>query len=380
MMLFLMCMLFAMILGILFYHWLKKPQYQSPGGDDLALYISHAHYENKTFYNLTHHPSQEDRSEPFTTLLQFFLHRNSQAIPLLPVPSHKTNLHQLDRCQNLVIWMGHSTCFIQLDGLRFLIDPVFSDNASPVPKTNRAFAGSNIYQVEDIPVLDYLLITHDHWDHLDYPTVKALHPKVRHVVTAMGIGSYLRQWGYKKEQIHECDWYQTIQTGQGLAIIFLPSHHFSGRLIRENRTLWGSFALLGSQKIYLSGDSGYSSHFDEIGQQYGPFDIAVLECGQYDQSWPDIHMFPEQTAQAAVDLQAKVVIPQHNSKFKLANHDWNEPLDRIVAASDGKPYCLLTPMIGQTVDTCLKQQYFHRWWHEASPVNVQATCPGEHSR
>lgn len=373
--LFLMCMLFAMVIGIFIYFCLKKPQYHSPGLDDLTSQISFARYENQAFANLTDHPSPDDRSEPFTTLLQFFLHRNSQAVPTRPIPSYKTDLHQLDRWQNVVIWMGHSTCYVQLDGLRFLIDPVFSENASPVPKTNMAFAGSNIYQAEDIPVLDYLLITHDHWDHLDYPTVKALCPNVRQVVTAMGIGSYLRQWGYKKEHIQECDWHQTIQTDQGLRIVFLPSHHFSGRLLRENRTLWGSFALIGSQRIYLSGDSGYSSHFEAIGQQFGPFDMAVLECGQYDQSWPDIHMFPEQTAQAAVDLQAKVIIPQHNSKFKLANHDWADPLERIVAASHDKPYRLLTPMIGQTVDTtCSQQQYFHRWWNEASPVSVQAPC------
>ncbi len=309
-------------------------------------------------------PAQpRSQSGLFRTLYKFLFEEIPGAVPAEPLPSVKTDLTSLDRNDNLVVWMGHSSYYIQLDGKRILSDPVFSSYASPVPGTNVAFKGSNIYTADDIPELDFLLISHDHWDHLDYPTIKGLENKVKQVVAPLGVGSYFTQWGWPKEKVFEGEWGSVFDDNNGMQVHILPSRHFSGRLLDRNRTLWASFALITPQhRYYLSGDTGYGEHFRNIGEALGPFDLAVLECGQYNVQWANIHMMPEQTAQAGVDLQAKAVMAAHNSKFKLAYHPWKEPLDRVSKASEGKPYRLLTPLIGQRVDTDNPNQSFGKWW------------------
>ncbi|MFM2483682.1 MBL fold metallo-hydrolase [Celerinatantimonas yamalensis] len=373
--LILSAVLLIITIGIGIYQWLKKPQFRSPKPFQPKQDLK-ANHRYSQFHNAAHPSQRVKAGGELKALFTFLVQRNARAIPATPVSSYKSNLHQLQREQNIVIWMGHSTSYIQLDGLCFLVDPVFSDNASPIPRTNRPFVGSNIYQPNDIPDIDYLLITHDHWDHLDYPTLHALRYKVAHVITPLGIGSYLQQWGYQPAQIQECDWQQSIQTSSHVTIECLPSQHFSGRMLKKNPTLWASFALIGSQRVYLSGDSGYGPHFQAIGEQLGPFDIALLECGQYNHAWPDVHMFPQQTVQAAIDLQAKAIIPQHNSKFKLSNHDWDDPLKQISALSLDKPYQLLTPMIGQVVD-CQQPQHFSHWWTSTEPVTIRETSTSD---
>nr|WP_246624807.1 MBL fold metallo-hydrolase [Oceanobacter mangrovi] len=266
--------------------------------------------------------------------------------------------------------MGHSSYFIQLDGQRILIDPVFSQYASPVPGTNGAFAGTNIYTTDDIPQLDLLLISHDHWDHLDYPTIKGLQGKVKQVVTPSGVGSYFRQWGWPAAQILEGNWGDVFSSGN-LDVHILPARHFSGRLFERNRTLWASFALITpDHRYYLSGDTGYGQHFKAIGDAFGPFDLAILECGQYNANWANIHMMPEETALAAIELQASKVMAAHNSKFKLSRHSWQEPLERIKLASESQPWHLLTPMIGELVDVDDNNQLFTEWWQPAEDGQI----------
>jgi len=259
--------------------------------------------------------------------------------------------------------MGHSSYFLQMNGKRILIDPVFSAGAAPIPMLNKAFSGSNVYSVDDIPDIDYLLISHDHWDHLDYPTIMGLKSKIKNIVVPLGVGSYFSQWGFEKQVIHEGDWFSSIQLEPGMTIHILPARHFSGRLLTRNKTLWASFALITPQRrVYYSGDSGYSPHFKAIGTQFGHFDLAILECGQYNENWRNIHMMPEETAQAGQDLNARSVLPAHNSKFKLAHHSWDDPLSRLVKASQDKSYQLFTPMMGQKVWLDEKQQSFPHWW------------------
>ncbi|WP_269431085.1 MBL fold metallo-hydrolase [Photobacterium gaetbulicola] len=253
---------------------------------------------------------------------------------------------------------------MQLDGVRFLVDPVFSDNASPVPYTNLAFEGSNIYQAEDIPEVDYLLITHDHWDHLDYPSVVAVREKVAQAITPIGVGSYLTQWGYDANRVFEGDWYDRFEQGP-LQIHMLPAQHFSGRLFKRNQTLWGSFALImPNHKVYIGGDSGYGDHFKQIHARLGAFDVAILEAGQYNENWRHIHMMPEETVHSALDLQAKAMIPAHNSKFKLSKHAWYEPLERISELSDDINVRLMTPIIGQVMWLDDEQQSYEKWWQQ----------------
>jgi L-ascorbate metabolism protein UlaG (beta-lactamase superfamily) len=346
-------------LGIVAFSYLQQPQFVSPIVKKKSY---NGKFYNGVFHNATNVPIVTAEENPIIGLYRFITEKQLDDIPRLTLPSIKTDLHNLDIGEDIIVWMGHSSYYIQLDGHKILIDPVFSDNASPIPHTNEAFQGSNIYTAEDIPDIDYLLITHDHWDHFDYPTINALRKKINKIVTPINVGSYFIKWGFNESQISEGDWFSSIIQGD-LNIYILPAQHFSGRLFKRNKTLWGSFALVTPQhKIYLGGDSGYGPHFKEISEKLGVFDIAILESGQYNQDWPYIHMMPEETAQAAVDLKAKALIPSHNSKFKLARHSWYEPLDRITKASENKPYRLLTPIIGEKVLVDDTNQMFTSWW------------------
>ena len=187
-----------------------------------------------------------------------------------------------------------------------------------------------------MPEIDLLIISHDHYDHLDYATIKALMPKVKRVVTPLGVGSHLRYWGMDAAIIDEVDWNQTIKISDELTAHALPARHFSGRGLKRNQTLWASFLFVTPQeKIYYSGDSGYGPHFKAIGEQFGLIDLAIMENGQYDQDWKYIHMMPEETAQAADDLRARSVLPGHAGRFVLAKHSWDDPYQRLAAASEG---------------------------------------------
>jgi L-ascorbate metabolism protein UlaG (beta-lactamase superfamily) len=220
-----------------------------------------------------------------------------------PLPLVNTDLASLPSGQDAMVWLGHSSWYLQLAGKRILIDPVFSNYAAPFSFINKAFAGDYPWHAEGMPEIDLLIISHDHYDHLDYATIKALMPKVKRVVTPLGVGSHLRYWGMESAIISEADWNQAVQVSDELTVHVLPARHFSGRGLKRNQTLWASFMFVTpQQKIYYSGDSGYGPHFKAIGEQFGEVDLAIMENGQYDQDWKYIHMMPEETAQAADDL------------------------------------------------------------------------------
>lgn len=289
--------------------------------------------------------------------------------PELPIPTRKTNLRALDRKTDLVIWLGHSSYFVQLGGQRILIDPVFSRYAAPVPLANEAFEGTRLYDVDEIPPIDYLLITHDHWDHLDYPTIDALRDKVREVVTPLGVDRYFIDWGFAADQVHARDWFGSVSSDPGLIIHVLPARLYSGRLLAKNRTQWASFALVTPERrLYFGGDSGYGKHVARIAERFADFDLAVLDMGQYDPRWPNIHMTPEEAARTAQELGARALLPAHVGKFTITNHAWDEPFERIVAASRDKPYRLLTPLIGEPVELD-GFQTFGPWWREVATRN-----------
>ena len=225
-----------------------------------------------------------------------------------------------------------------------------------------SFKGSDIYATDDFPEIDYLVLTHDHYDHLDYKTVLKLKPRIRNIYCSLGLSSHLIYWGFDEKIITEMDWWQTIKSGDGICITAAPARHFSGRGIKRFKTLWSSFILkTNSHNLYLGGDSGYDSHFKEIGEKYGPFDIAILEAGQYNTAWPWIHMMPEETVQAAVDLKARLLLPVHWGKFTLAMHPWNEPVKRVLAKARELNLKVTTPMIGEPV--VLGESYPDKqWW------------------
>ncbi|MDR1475313.1 MAG: MBL fold metallo-hydrolase [Holosporales bacterium] len=278
------------------------------------------------------------------------------------VPSIKTDLLALRKDENVLVWLGHSSYFIQIGGIRVLVDPVLSDVSSPIPFFPKALPGSNVYKPQDIPEVDYLIITHDHWDHLDYQAVKKL--KFKTVICPLGVGGHFERWNFKS--IIEMDWYETIKLDCGFVLHCLPSKHFSGRCFLRNRTLWASFLLeTPSQfKIFIGGDGGYDSRFAKFGRIYGRINLAILENGQYNENWQSIHMRPEETLKAAEELNAEALLPVHTAKFTLAPHKWNEPLQRISKLSNNKDIRVLTPMIGQIVNLKSKNQTFEKWWDE----------------
>ena len=334
-----------------------------PEGERLERIQRSSNYTDGVFRNQIEAPPLANRTNRFFLLLEHVFKEKDGLVPKQPIPSIKTDLKELDATRDTLVWLGHSSFFLLLEGQRILIDPVFSDHAAPFSFANRAFTGTTVYAASDMPEIDYLLISHDHWDHLDYQTVTMLESSVRHVVCALGVGSHFEYWGYAKEKIHEGDWYDIVDLQKGVVVHILPARHFSGRFLTRNKTLWAGFALISpTRNVFISGDSGYGPHFAAIGTRFGGFDLAILENGQYDSRWPYSHMTPEETAQAAIDLGTKVLIPDHSGKFAMARHPWDEPLKRLAKESRGQPYRFLTPIIGEPVFLDDDEQSFSAWW------------------
>ncbi|MCD6013861.1 MAG: fold metallo-hydrolase [Flavipsychrobacter sp.] len=334
------------------YIFMKQAQFGAmPNGVRLQQIQQSKNYRDGQFQNLSNTPQLTEGATFFSVLKEFFFGSKERRKPLVTLPSKKTDLHKLDPNENVIIWFGHSSYFIQVDGKKILVDPVFSGNASPLKGTTRSFNGSDEYTVNDIPNIDYLFITHDHWDHLDYPTIKQLKPKVGKVITALGVGAHLERWGYDTTKVMEGDWHDELILDNGFKVNVTPARHFSGRGFKRNLALWVSFVLTTpTRKLYLGGDSGYDTHFAEIGVQYGPFDLAILENGQYNKSWKHIHMLPNEVVQAAIDLKANKLFPVHWGKFSLSLHSWDEPIKSVLAEAKNKSIPTLHPMIGEPMN------------------------------
>ena len=355
----------AGLLGVGLFAFLKESKFGGvPEGSRLERIRRSPNFRDGSFQNQLFTPMMTPEPGSQNAMLKFMFNSSKRLRPTGSLPSVRRNLHQLSPADNLLVWFGHSSYFLQVDGKRFLVDPVLSGRASPVSFTTKAFDGTDPYTVADIPDIDVLLITHDHWDHLDYETVTKIRPRVKKVICGLGVGAHLERWGYSADNIAEGDWGDHFAMGDGFTAHILPARHFSGRGLRRNATLWASYALQTPSgcRIYLGGDSGYGPHFKEIGKQFGGFDLAVLENGQYDKSWKFIHMMPEETLQAAHDLQASLVLPVHNSKFCISNHDWDTPLRSITAiAAEMRPE-LITPMIGNVVEISNPSGESSDWW------------------
>lgn len=321
--------------------------------------------EKGKFKNISPTPQLTDGATYFSLFLKLFNRESENIHPPHEIGHIKTDLHQLSKESDVLVWFGHSSYYIQLDGKSFLVDPVFSDFASPVSFINPSFKSDNKYSVDDIPAIDYLIITHDHWDHLDYPTVMRLKSKVKKVICTLGVGAHFEHWGFDLTTVSEMEWNENSLLNDGFQITCLPARHFSGRGLRPNRTMWGSFLLQSpTMSIYMGGDSGYDSHFAAIGNRFEKIDLAILEAGQYNTSWKYIHMMPHEVIQATKDLKASRLLPVHNSKFALAKHEWNEPLKLINSRAKNEDFDLLTPVIGELVYLKEKDQQFSVWWDE----------------
>jgi len=286
---------------------------------------------------------------------------NKNGTPSKVLPYQKPDFSSSNKFK--IIWFGHSSYLILVDGKNILVDPVFSERTSPFQFLGaRRFAGTDFVKPDDFPNLDVILITHDHYDHLDYHSILKLKSKTTHFVTSLGVGAHLIHWGIPENQITELAWGETTSPFADFHFTAAPARHFSGRLFKRNQTAWSSFILKTSANcIYLGGDSGYDHHFKTIGETYGPFDLAILECGQYNTMWPFIHMFPDQVVQAALDLRAKILMPVHWGKYKLAMHDWDEPIKQIVLNANSHNIPLATPQLGETFVINREIPTSH-WW------------------
>ncbi len=327
--------------------------------------------------------------------------------PNITIPSVKSDLNAMSG-QDSFVWFGHSSYMLSLGGKTLLIDPILGDNAAPLPFIIKPFKGADIYAPSEIPAVDFLIITHNHYDHLSKKTLKALLGKVKRAIVPLGVGKYLKAWGLDEDKIVELDWGEVADFG-AFRFHCLTARHFSGRgLSDRNKSLWASYLLeydadlvsessgdlrkshnIGesqgknprdsrdsrpnprSKKIFFGGDSGYGAHFAEFGKKFGAIDLAFLENGQYNTQWAKIHAFPHQTLQIAQDLNAKAIMSVHNAKFNLSTHEWNAPLECIYTLyMSGKyDFALLTPKIGEIVplwsDKSDKKAHFSQWWREA---------------
>lgn len=281
-----------------------------------------------------------------------FLRGNPNRAPIRAIPAvNITGSPNTSGDDLRITWLGHSTCLIEIDNQVFLTDPIFSDRASPFSFMGpKRFTTEITFHVRDLPKIDAVLISHDHYDHLDYKTVVELQEKVERFYVPLGVGGHLERWGITPHQIIEFDWWEEKPLGP-LTIVATPARHFSGRSLTDrNKTLWASWTLIGTkQRVFFSGDSGYSEEFKKIGEIYGPFDITMLESGAYNIAWADVHMMPEEAVQAHLDLQGKLLLPIHWAKFNLSVHPWKEPIQRLLKSAGNHSVAVATPKIGESL-------------------------------
>ena len=341
--------------------FIQQPKFgRAPRGKRLETIQRSPHYRDGAFCNLEATPVLTEGVNYFTAFKDYLFAKNR---PSGSLPSTKTDLKSLNPSDNVLVWLGHSSYYLPIDGKKILVDPVLCGSASPLAFTAHAFKGTDRYSTDDIPAIDYLLMSHDHWDHLDYETLIKLKPRIGKVICGLGVGECLEYWGFDTDRVIEKDWGESVTIDSNFTVHIVPARHFSGRLFLRNKTLWVSFVLVTpSARIFLGGDCGYDSHFTELGRTFGGFDLAVLPAGQYDRNWKYIHMTPEEALQAAKDLRARRLLPGHFAKFPLANHAWDEPLRRIAALSDYSEIPILTPRIGEKVDLNESNQRFTQWW------------------
>ncbi|MGA9212582.1 MBL fold metallo-hydrolase [Kaistella sp.] len=356
-------LLFVAVLAAATFLFMKHPKFgKAPSGNRLERIQKSPNYKNGKFNNINFTPQlAEDTSMP-EVMFRFLFGKKENVTPKQKFNFTKTDLKNLNPDENIYVWMGHSSYFMQIDGKKILVDPVFSGNASPFSFTTKAFAGTNLYSTDDIPELDYLIISHDHWDHLDFETVTKLNPKVKQVITGLGTGEHLEYWNYNPKKIIELDWGENADLGNGFKVHAETARHFSGRGFKRDQAIWASFVFeTPNQRIYIGGDSGYDDHFKKIGEKYGSFDLAILENGQYNKDWRYIHFLPGENIKAMKELNAKRMIPVHNSKFALASHAWDEPLKKITKLNT-ENLRIITPKIGEKVNWEDDQKVYEKWW------------------
>ncbi len=282
-----------------------------------------------------------------------------KALPILPF-ERDVFLEPADEAK--IIWYGHSVVLMRLQGKTLLIDPMLGPNAAPIaPFPVKRFSENSLEVIDTLPPIDLVLMTHDHYDHLDYASIQRLKSKTRHYFVALGVKRHLMRWGISAEQITEFDWWDQ-QVFEEISITFTPTRHFSGRGLKDRaKSLWGGWAFQTAQEnLYFSGDGGYGDHFKEVGKRLGPFDFGWMECGQYNPNWHQIHMYPEESVQAGHDTKVRKAMAVHWGGFALAQHHWKDPIERFMAAAQKEALPAITPRIGECFSP--SSTHFEDWW------------------
>lgn len=315
-------------------------------------YSQSEQWDGKKFVNLEE-TSMDIRPLQIPKLLykQFFEKKGREPEAVLPILPFDREAFLSASEKMKFIWYGHSVILLRIAGKTILIDPMLGPNAGPIsPFPIRRFSKNTLGFIKDFPEIDLVLLTHDHYDHLDLESIELLIPKVKEYYVALGSSRHLEKWGISKEKIKEFDWWHTCNFA-GVDITFTPTRHFSGRGLTDRaKSLWGGWVLKTMEEnIYFSGDSGYGKHFTEVGAKLGPFDFAFMECGQYHENWHQIHMFPEEAIQAAQDSGAKRIMPVHWAGFPLAQHHWKDPIERFVKEAEMQKVTQICPQLGELV-------------------------------
>ncbi len=261
------------------------------------------------------------------------------------------------------IWYGHSVVLLRMNGQTLLIDPMLGPDCTPIaPFPTKRFSENTLQIIDDLPEIDLLLLTHDHYDHLDHASIQKLRAKTKKYFVAMGVKRHLLSWGVEEEKITEFDWWDK-RNFEGIQITFTPTRHFSGRGLSDRlKSLWGGWAFRTQEEnIWFSGDGGYGQHFKEIGAKLGPFDFAFMECGQYCEDWVLLHLFPDESVTAAIDAGVKKAMPVHWAGFSLSyQHDWFEPAEAFVQAARDQSMAYVLPELGKVMD--LSGADTAHWW------------------
>lgn len=344
---------------------LQHPTFgKKSSGERLKRNITSPHYKDGKFVNQI--PTTTMINGVWSLIKEYWKTRKVESTPkdkTLPVHFLDDQDFKTKSLTPKFYWLGHSTVIIEMDNQRILIDPVLSDRAAPFQFFGPKRFHPAPIRTENLPDIDAIIISHDHYDHLDYPFVKAIKERNIRWMVPLGVGAHLEKWGVGKSFIEEYDWWDTAMLGN-VEITCTPARHFSGRSIGDAaKAFWASWCFKGSvHNLYYSGDTGIGPHFKEIGNKKGPFDLSIIQIGAYNKNWPQIHLFPEEGALVQKDLNAKLLLPVHWGTFNLAPHQWHEPVDKLIESMSDSAHYIITPEVGQPFN--LNEYSTNRWWKD----------------